>query len=207
MHLSSFAYMKHICFLSLILLLGSSPSLAQNEMIPRSCIKLNMLSPVMSTLNLAFETQTAEDYSVQLGVAFMNHPTYANTDGLTRAVFLTPEFRYKLADTKQGYAFIGVFGRYINMKYEQSETHFLLTSKSTSQYESVGAGLIIGQKLVYKKRVALEFFGGPVYSGIVSSKNDFFNRGNKDITIDQDVPYTLLRRYGIRAGFTIGWLF
>lgn len=199
--------MKKYLIVILLVVGALFSTLAQNEMMPKRSIKLNMLSPVMSTLNLAFETQTADDYSIQFGVAFMNHPTYANTDGVTRALFLTPEFRYKLADTKQGYVFIGVFGRYINMKYEQSETHFLITSKSTSHYESVGGGIIVGQKLIYKNRVALEFFGGPVYSGIISSRNDFFNKADKDITIDQDIPYTLLRRYGVRAGFTVGWLF
>lgn len=173
----------------------------------KNCIKINLLSPIVSAVNLAVEIQTKKDYSFQLGVVYMNHATYGTTDGVTKAFFVTPEFRYQIANTRGGYAFVGAFARYINMEYSQSERKLGTTLYSTARYESVGFGVLIGQKVIYRNRVAFEFFVGPVYSGIVSAKNDFFNRGSDDIIIDQDIPYTLLRRYGLRSGFTIGWMF
>jgi hypothetical protein len=184
--------MKQYYFLIAAYFLLSPQLFAQNEAERKSCIKLNMLSPVMSTLNIAIETQTADDYTVQLGFAYMNHPTYANTNGLTKAFFLTPELRYQLGETKNGYAFIGVFGRYNNMEYTESERKFLVTRKATSNYQSIGGGIVIGQKLMYKSRVAIELFAGPVYFGIINSKNDFFNKSDDDIIIDQDIPFALL---------------
>ncbi len=192
MYLQKCSLMKQYYFLIAAYFLLSPQLFAQNEAERKSCIKLNMLSPVMSTLNIAIETQTADDYTVQLGFAYMNHPTYANTNGLTKAFFLTPELRYQLGETKNGYAFIGVFGRYNNMEYTESERKFLVTRKATSNYQSIGGGIVIGQKLMYKNRVAIELFAGPVYFGIINSKNDFFNKSDDDIIIDQDIPFALL---------------
>jgi hypothetical protein len=68
----------------------------------------------------------------------------------------------------------------------------LVTRKATSNYQSIGGGIVIGQKLMYKSRVAIELFAGPVYFGIINSKNDFFNKSDDDIIIDQDIPFALL---------------
>ena len=173
----------------------------------RGGIKLNLLSPIYSTANVAVEVNTGKDYSLQLGLAYMNHTTFGTTDGLTKAIFITPELRYELMETRHGHAFIGLFTRYIDMEYTQSETWRGVKKKSTADYQSIGVGVIIGQKFVFKNKVAIEFFAGPVYSGILKGKNDFYNRASDDLIVDQDVPLTLLSKYGLRAGFTVGWLF
>lgn len=170
----------------------------------RHSLKINLLSPLASTLNLAFETQTAKDCSFQLGMAYMNHSTYDETDGLTNAFFVTPEFRFELTKTKGGYAFVGAFARYINMQYSRTERRG--AKHSTAQYESLGVGLLVGQRFVYRNVLAIEIFAGPVYSWLVAAENNFYNRGNTDIVLD-DIPYSLLKRYGLRAGVTLGWMF
>jgi hypothetical protein len=137
----------------------------------------------------------------------MNHATYALSDGLTKAIFLTPEIRYELASTRGGYSFVSAFARYINMEYSQTEKSNGKSKRSVGEYQSVGLGVMIGQKFIYKNRVAFELFAGPVYSGLISSRNDFYNRASDDLIVDQDIPYALLRRYGLRAGFTVGWMF
>lgn len=203
--------MKHYLILFIgvfVLLLPAKPQEVINNDDRKHCIKINLLSPVVSALNLAFETQIAKEYSFQLGAVYMNHPAYGTTDGVTKAFFITPEFRYELTNTRNGYAFIGVFTRYINMDYSRSEKHpGGVISRSSAKYESLGLGVLIGQKIIYRNKIVFEFFAGPVYAGLLSAKNDFYYRKQDEIILDQDIPDTLLRRYGIRAGFTIGWMF
>lgn len=171
------------------------------------CIKINLLSPVMSTVNIALETSIGDDKSFQLGVAYMNHSTYGTTDGVTKAFFVTPEWRYELKQNRNGYSFIGAFARYIHMDYSQTDRYRSAQKMSTSSYDCLGLGIVLGQKFIYRNRVMIELFAGPVYSGILQGKNDFYNHSSSDILVDEDIPHTLLKRYGVRAGLTVGWMF
>ncbi|MES2558970.1 MAG: DUF3575 domain-containing protein [Bacteroidota bacterium] len=202
--------MKHYIVFFIALAMAQMEVTAQQQMGMKEhqhCIKINLLSPIMSTVNLAFETNIGSDKSFQLGFAFMDHSTYGTTDGVTKAYFLTPEFRYRLVEYKNGYSFIGAFGRYIHMQYSQTDKYRFDVKKSSSVYDCLGLGIILGQKFIYRDRVVIEMFAGPVYSGIVQSKNDFYNRAESDINLDEDIPHTLLKRYGVRAGLNVGWMF
>jgi hypothetical protein len=203
--------MKHylLAFASLFVL--QLPLTAQQHTLSEQnrpfCLKINLLSPVMSTINLAFESSVGGDKSFQLGVAYMNHSTYGATDGLTQAFFVTPELRYELNQNRNGCSFIGAFVRYLHMDYTQTERYRFTQKMSTSSYDCLGLGIVLGQKFIFRNRVMIEMFAGPVYSGVLKGKNDFYNRSSSDIIVDEDIPHTLLKRYGVRAGLTVGWMF
>jgi small nuclear ribonucleoprotein (snRNP)-like protein len=152
-----------------------------------------------------------------LGAAYMNLESFADNDGITKALFVTPEMRYILDEDKNGYSFIGFFGRYIMMQYQQTDYYNYYSpltglyqndvQTATSKYHSIGAGIVFGYKYIFRNRICIELFGGPVYSGIIKSSNGFYNMKDEDLTIDQDIPHALLKRYSARAGITAGFLF
>jgi hypothetical protein len=58
---------------------------------------------------------------------------------------------------------------------------------------------------VFKNRVVIDLFGGPVYSILVASNKTITKTG--DVVIGNGIPNTYVRGYGVRAGLTVGFLF
>jgi len=148
-----------------------------------TAIKLNYLSPIAKTLNLAFEKSVKEDASVQLGLYY----TGFSSGGVSYSgIGITPEYRKYLTGEALDGAYIAPFARYQNITLTEPST----TSKGT--ISTFGGGLIIGRQWMMKS-ISFDMFIGPIYnSGTYSSSSGTtINAGSFD-------------GFSIRFGTTIG---
>jgi hypothetical protein len=149
---------------------------------------------------------------------------YVNTtynNQLTRGFTLVPEYRFVLNGRGLSGIYIAPFVRYMYYEYSRDATTTIDTSTSSSYYStgrfatyvdkelytyhSIGVGVILGKQFVFKNRVVLDLFGGPVYSILMASNKSINKTG--DVVIGTGIPNTYIRGYGVRAGLTVGFLF
>jgi hypothetical protein len=165
--------------------------LTGGAMAQKTAIKINLLSPVARTLNLAFERAISENGSIQLGF-FYTGAKVGDTkiDGFG----LTPEYRIYLSQSPAPNGFyVAPFLRYINFKAEDK------TDNSTNQatVTQFGGGVVVGRQWVFKERVTFDLFIGPKYQGTdvkVTAGTDSFSG-------------SLFNNFGIRGGITLGVAF
>ena len=138
---------------------------------------------------------------------------------VTRGATVTPEYRFVLNGKGFSGVYIAPFARYMYYEYERNVTTRIdtgsyyyssvnsFTFKDTElyAYHSLGLGVIVGKQFVFKNRVLLDFFGGPVYTVLLASNKSINKTG--DVVIGTGIPNTYVRGYGIRAGFSLGFLF
>ncbi len=156
-----------------------------------NAIKLNILSPIFSTINVSFEHAMSESSSLQLGFFY----TGAKVSSLKYSGFgITPEYRIYLSDTPAPAGFyVAPFLRYqaVNLSVEGSS--------SEADFSAIGGGAVIGKQWVFKQRVTFDIFLGPSYSSgkmkVTSGNEDEF-----DISGAFD-------GFGLRTGITLGVAF
>ncbi len=106
-------------------------------------LKINLLSPLVEALTLAYENVLNPEKSIQLTVSI-----------IPGGFVVTPEYRYYLSET---YAPQGLYvAPYL--RYYQIDEEGLL-----------GGGLVIGRQGLYKKKITIDGFLGPS----VNSANPF----------------------------------
>ncbi len=152
-------------------------------------IKLNILSPIVSTLNLSYEHMLSEDRSAQLGF-FYTGASIGDTK--LSGIGITPEYRIYLGDDPAPDGFyVAPFLRYQNFKLSSD------FDNSEGTYSSFGVGLIVGRQWLFGERVTFDIFLGPSYSFgnvEVTDGNDNFDLGGVD-------------GFGLRTGITLGFAF
>lgn len=158
---------------------------------PKTAIKVNLLSPVVRTFNIAFERAISENGSLQLGFYY----TGAKVDEVKFSGFgLTPEYRIYLSQSPAPNGFyVAPFLRYTNYK---------LTAESTTDeatFTSFGGGVLVGRQWVFKERVTFDLFIGPKYQ----SRDLKVTSGSDSETFDLN----FLNAFGIRGGLTLGVAF
>lgn len=164
----------------------ASAAIAQSN-----AVKINLLSPVARTINLAYERAISENGSIQLGF-FYTGAKIADTkiDGFG----ITPEYRIYLSSTPAPNGFyVAPFLRYINFKAED-KTDNTINKATVTQF---GGGVVVGRQWVFKERVTFDLFIGPKYQGTdikVTSGQDSFSG-------------SLFNNFGIRGGITLGVAF
>jgi hypothetical protein len=173
----------NICGALLLVVLAFATSSAQ-----KGVIKLNILSPVVKTLNLQYEHAVGSSNSYQLGL-FYTGASSGSTD--IKGFGITPEFRFYLSATKapQG-TYIAPFARYQNFD--------LTDGPNRAKLHTFGGGLIIGKQWIFKEIIAFDVFIGPsYYSGKTTdvSGSDNFS-----------VP-SAINGFGLRAGVCFGFAF
>jgi len=143
---------------------------------------------------------------------------------LTKGVTITPEYRFILNGRGFSGIYIAPFARYMYYEYNRDVTvlidtgtysslpntrsnikSFSFKEKELYTYHSLGFGVIAGKQFVFKNRVLFDVFGGPVYSILMESNKSI--NSTRDIVIGAGIPNTYIRGYGIRAGFSVGFLF
>jgi hypothetical protein len=157
-----------------------------------NAVKINILSPIFSTFNIAYEHAITESSSIQLGF----YATAASVgDVKYNGIGITPEFRFYLSDTPapQGF-YVAPFMRYQSVKLEDENT------SSEATLSTFGGGVLIGKQWIFKKRVTLDLFIGPSYS---SGKVKASSGSTSD---DFDVSGAF-SGFGLRAGITLGVAF
>jgi hypothetical protein len=166
-------------------------ALAGGAMAQSSAIKINLLSPVARTINLAFERAISEDGSIQVGF-FYTGAKIGDTkiDGFG----ITPEYRIYLSQSPAPNGFyVAPFLRYVNFKAENKTDNS--TDKAT--VTQFGGGVVVGRQWVFKERVTFDLFIGPKYQGTdikVTAGSDSFSG-------------SLFNNFGIRGGITLGLAF
>jgi hypothetical protein len=200
----------------------------------QNIFKLNMLSPMYSTIMVFYQRNLQENNSLQLGFGYMDFNTlpgfltpgnsYSGSnnnpqDEQTTAFFFTPEYRYMLIGDNMNGLFVAPFAKYTKMDYSFSSYNYFPSGKfdmrHTFNYQSLGVGIIIGQQWVLRNKISLELFAGTVYNTLLSKKMSAFPTGFNvygkskwdQVETSQFISTANIRGYGIRAGFTVGFLF
>lgn len=140
----------------------------------------------------------------------------------TQGFAVTPEYRYMLNGRNLTGFYIAPFARYMYYEYSRqmefySQTVTYLTSQpypslsNTSAtttgsdlftYHTLGLGVTVGKQIMFKNKVVIDCFAGPVYSILLSSNQTV--RSTSDVVIGTGIPNLYIRGYGVRAGITIG---
>ncbi|MBX2966413.1 MAG: DUF3575 domain-containing protein [Cyclobacteriaceae bacterium] len=178
--------MKKVTFIALVVCL----MVAANAVHAQNVVKINILSPVVKTLNVSYERAINENSSFQLGFFYSfwsNDVTKFNGFGIT------PEYRFYLSQTSapEG-VYVAPFLRYQSFGLEDSDD-----SSSKADFSTFGGGVVIGKQWVFKEKITLDIFLGPAYySGKLSgqSGNDNWDTGVFD-------------GFGVRTGINFGFQF
>jgi hypothetical protein len=177
--------MKKLFLLSILPLLMSSTVSGQDL---KNNLKINILSPVVRTFNLQYERIIKKDQSLQLGVFYTGY----SASGTSFSGFgITPEFRYYLTspEAPKG-AYLAPFIRY---------QHFDIDDEGIDKgtLNVFGGGAVFGYQWLFKKKITLDMFLGPVYNSgkvTVTAGTDNFDIGPFD-------------GYSIRTGICFGFAF
>jgi hypothetical protein len=165
-----------------------------------------------------------ENYNDNHGLTNVRYINATAENPRTQGFTITPEYRFVLNGRGLSGVYIAPFMRYMYYEYSHSlriqiDTGTYVSSPSyyyTSgtvrfnesrfdAYHTLGLGVIIGKQFVFKNRVVIDLFGGPVYSILVASNKTITKTG--DVVIGNGIPNTYVRGYGVRAGLTVGFLF
>jgi Protein of unknown function (DUF3575) len=183
--------MKHIPHTKLIfsLLLVAGFMLSSSAAKAQNVLKINILSPVVKTLNIQYERGLSASSSFQLGFFYTG---YSAGDTKFSGFGITPEYRFYLSDTEApAGVYVAPFVRYTNFKLEEDVT------SSEADFTAVGGGIILGKQWVFKEKVTLDLFIGPIYSS-----------GKVDVTSGTDSFDTdAFDGFGVRTGICFGFKF
>lgn len=164
-------------------------ALAQN-----TAIKLNLLSPVLRTINVSFEQGVSEKSSAQLGFFYTG---VSIGDLLYRGIGITPEFRFHVTgDNAIDGFYVAPFLRYQSLKLSYEDD----TNDDSATLSTFGGGLLIGNQWVMGERITLDIFIGPSYNtGKVKAEAD-----SSSETFDVSGSFN---GFGVRTGITLGIAF
>lgn len=164
-------------------------------------VKVNVLSPVVSTGSFFYERTIADDKSLQLGLFYTG---FGIGDTKFSGFGITPEFRKYLSSSKQapeGF-YLAPFLRYqsFNLKTEYNDWSSD-GEKNTAEatFNTIGAGVLIGKQWIFADRFVLDTFFGPNY-----------NAGNvkaKDGSTEDQFETGAFGGFGIRTGIALGLKF
>ncbi len=150
--------------------------------------KLNVFSPIISTVSAFYEHPLSPTSSVQLGVYY----TGASIGDVSlRGFGITPEYRFYLSksnDAPDG-AYLAPYVRF------QSLTFTDKTDNTTGvQFTTIGGGLLIGRQWLLGRRdnIALDLFLGPSYGATSAT-----------IKGEGTIP-SAISGFGIRFGLALG---
>lgn len=176
---------------------------AQSER--KNVIKVNYLSPIVSTASLFYERVVGKNTSVQLGLAYTGAKVGAG-DAKTsiNGFYITPEFRYYAS--KKGAPtgfFVAPYLRYQNLslKVTTPADPFFGTSATEDKatFSSFGGGIVLGGQWLFGDRVSLEVFGGPAYNaGSIKTEGT---------ASEDDFSIGGIGGFGLRFGSTLGIAF
>jgi hypothetical protein len=190
-------------------------------------ITLNLLSPIYGTIMVFYQHNLTSDNSYQVGTGFMSFDGFGSSNAdkpHTTAFFLTPEFRYTLAGDHMNGTYVCPFVKYTNMTYSREYGHtysgyyYPSTGASPSYpsyafgYQTLGVGICLGQQTIFRNKISLEVFAGPVYNMLLDKTRPSYIDPRfvdeiSDVQVDESINKINIKGYGVRAGLTVGFLF
>lgn len=153
-------------------------------------LKINMLSPFVSTLNIHYEKGIDQNSSFQVEGFYFGGRIFAQQLDI-QGFGLTTNYRFYLTQQFPNGWFVQPFLRY--------QRYWPLTSQQLNKDINVqigGLGVVFGYQLIVAKRISCDAFAGPVY--------------NKLFVNDQPAGRSYLPVFNgpwMRVGATIGFLF
>jgi hypothetical protein len=152
--------MKKVTFVALVVCLLA----AANALQAQSVLKINILSPIVRTINVQYEQALNEESSFQLGFFYTG---FSADETTWRGFGITPEYRFYLSQSAapEG-VFVAPFLRYQGIKIEDSDL------EASGKLSAFGGGVIIGKQWVFKDKITLELFIGPAYYSGSVKDND-----------------------------------
>lgn len=181
--------MKKNLFTAVAFLLVSVAASAQTS--NKNALKMNPLSLLVKTGNVAYERAVAPRTSVQLGAFYsgvgLNDFKYAGFG-------VTPEVRFYLGAKSQALngAYVAPFARYQDFAIRDEEL------KSKARFTTVGGGAVLGWQRAFASGFTLDLFAGPSMSKI-----SFTDDADED---DFEVSGGM-KGFGLRTGITLGFSF
>ncbi len=157
----------------------------------QNAIKLNPLSLVFATGNVAYERAVSGNQSIQLGIFYSG---VSISDLKYTGLGITPEYRIYFAGNKQAMngVYVGPFVRYQRFALKDKDTD------DEAKFTSFGGGAVIGWEKTWQSGFVLDLFVGPSFnSGKVKDKS-----GNSDFDVVGSID-----GFGLRTGITIGFAF
>lgn len=156
-----------------------------------NAIKINPLSLVFATGNIAYERAISENSSIQLGVFYSG----LNISGLHYSgLGITPEMRFYVAGHKEALngIYVGPFVRYQSFNLKDKD------NDEEAKFTSFGGGAVIGWEKTWQSGFVLDIFLGPAYNkGKVKQQT-----GPGDFDVSGSID-----GFGLRTGITLGFAF
>lgn len=184
----------------------------------RNSIKFNLLSPFYSNLSVASQHMIDDEKSFQITASYMDFggifggsdESYDKDNQATKMVSFAPEFRYNLNGKYLSGVYFGAFFRYYFMNYtydsiDRGSYYYsspINVIPKSYTYQVLGIGLVFGSQTIYKRKILLDTFIGPIYNIMLASSQTI--KSNSDLQVHDDIPNLFLRGYGIRAGIFVG---
>src|SRR5690349_6942363 len=145
--------MKKVLLIGVVCVLFFAGKNAQAQ---GNAVKINFLSPIVKTFNIAYEKTVKENSSFQLGLYYTG---FSASSISYKGFGITPEYRFYLSDSPAPAGFyVAPFLRYQSLKLTEDEFD------SEATFSSMGGGVIIGKQWVFKKRVTFDIFLGPAFN-------------------------------------------
>jgi hypothetical protein len=157
----------------------------------KNALKMNPISLLVKTGNVAYERAVSPKTSVQLGAFYsgvgLNDFKYAGWG-------VTPEVRFYLGAKSAALngAYVAPFARYQNFAIRDEEL------KTEGSFSTLGGGAIVGWQRTFSSGFTLDLFAGPSMSKIrfkdAADEDDFEVSGS-------------MKGVGLRTGITLGFSF
>jgi hypothetical protein len=183
--------MKKIFFAAALLVAAAGLKAQDNG--AQNAIKLNPLSLIFATGNVAYERAISSNTSIQLGVFYTG---VSISDLKYSGLGITPEVRFYFAGNKEvmNGVYAAPFVRYQNFKIKIKDSD----PEESATFTSFGGGAIIGWEKTFASGFVLDIFAGPQYnSGKIKEKS-----GGSTFDVAGSID-----GFGLRTGITLGFAF
>jgi hypothetical protein len=201
----------------------------------KNALKINALSLIYSTLNLSYQHVVNNTSSVNITASYMDFDSYGSIhnplDSInggsslvesqrTQGFAITPEYRFVTNGKGLSGRYVAPFLKYSYYEYAQvaimdstyynSQVGYHVTTSTFKPdlyvYHTLAFGCVFGKQFLFKNRVAIDIFGGPVLS-VLASSNKKNIASTQDVVIGPGIPNAYIKGLGIRAGITVGFIY
>jgi hypothetical protein len=173
-----------------ILLLGILGLMTTTVFAQENAIKLNPLSAIVATGNIAYERAVSDKQSFQLGLYYTG---FKITTTKFSGFGITPEYRFYLGREVLNSFYAAPYIRYQSLSLKETE----FDSKATLSL--FGGGVVLGRQWVIGDSFTIDLFLGPNYSS-----------GSVKVSTGDDTHFDglgMFKGFGLRTGLTLGLAF
>jgi hypothetical protein len=180
--------MKKILFLAAIVTIASGLKAQESR---SNALKLNPLSLIFSTGNVAYEKAISSSTTAQLGAFYSG----VSLGGIKYSGWgVTPEVRFYFGGKAMNGGYVAPFARYQNFTLKDKSTDPV----ETESFTSIGGGALLGWEKTWHSGFVLDLFAGPSYNSGKFKSSD----GNPEFDIKGGI-----NGFGVRTGITLGFAF